>query len=200
MTRARNQRGAALLVVLVALSAMIALGGLAVLSVRGQTRAGGFDRFQTLALYGAESGIAAGMQFLRENRDVDGTWTSFVVADNDGAAPELGITGNTIGHGQPGNPFSTDTPVWYEVVILNNIDDPGLEAGLDTDAVVVLRATGHGPGGALAVVEAEFQPGPGPATPCNSYAQENQNELGSAFNPCLSAIDATQTASFQLNP
>lgn len=191
MSARRGERGAAVLLIMLSMSAMIALGGLAVLSVRGQTQASAHDRFRSLAMLGAESGVAAAMSFLRDNYDPDTKWSAFVVANNDGAAVETAISGNGVAHGVGGNPFSSDIQVDYEVLILNNPDDPGFATGDDTDSVVILRSTGRGPAGAVAILEVEFQPSSdGAGIPCSGYSQENQNELGSAFNPCQGTVNA----------
>jgi len=49
--------------------------------------------------------------------------------------------------------FSSDA--WYEVIVLNNREDPGFDAGTDEDGIVVLRAVGHGPDDTVAAVQAE---------------------------------------------
>ena len=71
-----------MLVALVALTALLALGSLTVLSVQGSTAATAHDRFTSVARYAAESGIAAGMEFLRENLDPTDRWSALVEPDN----------------------------------------------------------------------------------------------------------------------
>lgn len=197
MSRSSAQRGSVLLVVMMVMAAMLGVGSLAVMSARMGTRSVAHDRYQGQALYAAESGLAAGVEYLRSVRDPVDNWSLEVEPENTGVLPKNGITGNTIRPGQPGYPFSATSVSWYEVTILNNQGDPGYAAGDDEDARVILRSVGHGPDGATVVLEAEIAPGTaGAGTPCPGYAQKNADELGRATNPCLSNVNSTDTATF----
>ncbi len=100
------------------------------------------------------------------------------------------IPGNGIRPGDARNPFGRDTKAWYEIHVLNNPEDSGLAAGIDTDARVIVRATGYGPGGSVARVEWEVMAdGPiGLGRPCPGYAQGNLGADGAGVNDCERAI------------
>src|SRR5262245_51770055 len=73
-----RQRGAALAVSLIAITARLGLGALTVLSVQSEMAAAGQSRFTQAALYAAESGTAAGMDFLRSRCDTSTLFSRFV--------------------------------------------------------------------------------------------------------------------------
>jgi glutamine cyclotransferase len=204
-----RERGNALLVALIALTGLISLAGITVLSVQGGIATSASDRFNAIALYSAESGAAAGMDYLRKNIVITaGTRTfpsSFVSASN-ASPPQLpDIPGNNKLPGDPGNLFAPQLQAWYTVEILNNRNDRcpngtnAYTAGLDCDGDLIIRSTGHGPDGATAQVEWEIN-GNGaisPTTPCPSYAQKDMAENGAGANDCLSTINATSTATYR---
>jgi Tfp pilus assembly protein PilX len=187
-----RERGSVMIVSMVSLIALLGAGGLAIMSARTGVSATGTDRFSKVALYAAESGIAAATQYLRENRDAAANWSAYVEPNNEDVAPIAGIAGNGAEPDDAANPFSPTMRAWYEVIVLNNTSDPAYAAGDDGDGRVILRATGHGPNGATAVLEVEMQPGSGgnQGVPCPGYAQKNINELGAGHNPCLGTVDA----------
>ena len=191
-SRGRRQRGSALVVSMIALTGLVALGTLTILSVQSGVSAAGHDRHKTAALYAAESGAAAAMVALRDNRD----WTPIV----NGTRP-LTIAGNRVRPGQPGNLFAPDARAWYEVVIENNRDDPGWDPDLpdqvDRDSRVLIRATGYGPNGAVAQIEWQVSSS-GMTTPdhCPGYGQKGMAEDGAGRNDCLGTIVATDTATY----
>jgi len=189
-----------MLVVMTVTVALVSLSGLTLLTVRTTTAAAGHARFHSMALYAAESGLAAGMQFLRENLDPADNWTELVVAGNAEVVPNAAIAGNAVKPGATGYTLSADSRAWYEVEILNNENDPGFELGTDDDQSVILRSTGHGPNGAVAIVEITLQPSGGstPAVPCTGYAQENMSEHGAGFNPCVNAVNNDDTQTFRM--
>src|SRR5689334_2675594 len=121
----RRQRGSALVVTLIVLTGLVALGGLTVLAVQGGIGAAGHERHRMTALYAAESGAAAAMDYLRHNVDSVSKWSALVEPNNDVPQLPADIVGNGVAHGDPGNLFSPDTLAWYEVEILNNPDDAG---------------------------------------------------------------------------
>ena len=63
----RSQRGNALMISMIVLTGLAALGNLTVVTVQGGSTAAAADRFHTIAMYAAESGGAATMEFLRTN-------------------------------------------------------------------------------------------------------------------------------------
>ena len=196
------ERGSVMLIVAVVLVAAVGVSGVTLLSVRGGVRAAAHDRSTNVALYAAESGVAAAMQFLRESYvlgDAADNWSALVEPNNEDVSPNPGIVGNTKKIGEAGNLFSGDTRAWYEVLILNNTDDPGYAAGNDTDSSVILRATGHGPGGAVAIIEVQIAPSSaGEGVPCDGYRQKAMDALGTGFNPCQEEVNAGDVAELQL--
>ncbi len=191
-----------MLVAMVALMALLSLGSLTVLSVRGGQTAAGHDRFTSIARYSAESGIAAGMEFLRANLDPDVMWSAQVSPYNETILMPAQILGNGIRPGEDGNPLSSDMNAWYEVEILNNETDPrfAAEENNDSDGRVRLRARGHGPNGTVTVIEMEVALSGALASaevPCPSYAQKNITAHGTGHNPCLGTIESTNVATFK---
>src|SRR6185503_15250863 len=99
-TRRDPERGAALALTLIAITALLGLGALTVLSVQSELASGGQSRFTTTALYAAESGTAAGMDFLRQNCSVESSSTPlfslWVEPNNVDAQKPSAIVGNGI--------------------------------------------------------------------------------------------------------
>ncbi len=193
-----HERGNAMLLVLLAMSGLAALGGMSALAVRGGLDAAGHDRFKAIALYAAESGAAAAVDFVRKEQAAGRTLSDLVEPYNYDPQPPTGIAGNGALPDDDDNPFSTDLQAWYEVVILNNATDTGLAAGDDTDARFVVRATGHGPNGAVAMVEWDVRANFTGSTMahCPSYGQRGLAEDGAGRNDCLTTIDSTATATY----
>lgn len=152
--RGSREAGAALVVTLVTITALLVLGALTVRNMRAEpVRA----RTTDAALYAAESGVAAAVQHLR-GRCPD--FSPLVEPKNHAPQRPAEIAGNGVRPGAPGNLFDRvdpDADSWYEVTLLNNPGDPGLDAGDDTDGVLVVRAVGHGPGRTSATVEVEVR-------------------------------------------
>ncbi|MGE0869917.1 MAG: hypothetical protein AB7P03_15230 [Kofleriaceae bacterium] len=201
--RRNPQRGNSLVLALIVLSALGTLAMLTVVGVRGGLRATANDRFHAMAMYAAESGGAAAMDYLRANISASSKWSAFVDPCPAGTDPltvarfEANIPGNNVAHGTTGNPFSTDNPARYYVVIYNNRADSGLVAGDDMDARVVIRSTGYGPDGAVAIIEWEVTTQVASTSkPCQVYAQESQSETNSGTNDCIGTIDTGQSRTF----
>jgi hypothetical protein len=194
----RRQRGSALVVSLIVLTGLITLGGLTVLAVQSGVGAVGHQRHRSTALYAAESGAAAAMDYLRRNVDTSTKWSALVEPDNLSPQRPADIVGNGVPHGAPGNLFGPDIRAWYEVEILNNLDDDGLAAGDDEDGRVIIRATGHGPNGTVAQVEWQVgvQVTGAGGRPCPGYGQKGMAEDGAGRNDCLTTIVATDVATY----
>tara|TARA_R110002096_G_scaffold171490_1_gene344357 strand:+ start:40722 stop:41174 length:453 start_codon:yes stop_codon:yes gene_type:complete len=128
-------------------------GTITIVKVQRGTRASSQARFQSIALFAAESGIASGMEFLRTNVDPIAYFGAFISPNNSSVQTPPGIAGNSMAYLDPGNVFSGDTEMSYEVSVLNNAEDPGFAVGDDTDAVVTLRSVGKGPGTSSVVLE-----------------------------------------------
>src|SRR6185503_18790616 len=101
--RRDRERGNSLLLALIVMSSLATLGALTVVSVQSSLKASTNDRAQSIAMYAAESGGAAAMDFLRANRG--NPWALYF--------PSLPCLGNNILPGAPGNAFSADQNAWY---------------------------------------------------------------------------------------
>jgi len=171
MTTARSprdrERGNSLLLALIVMSALATLGSLTVVSVQSSLKTSTNDRFQTVAMYAAESGGAAAMDFLRNHFDQATGWSSYVTPSNNPffllGPPALPSSG-----AQPGtaaNLFSADQNASFSIEILNNRGDPGFAAAggpNDLDGQVIIRSTGHGAQGSVVILEWEVRRVPAP--------------------------------------
>jgi len=147
---------------LIVLSALATLGSLTVVSVQSSLKASTNDRSQAVAIYAAESGGAVAMDFLRQHWNSTTAWSAYVNGSNNpsflvtplanpAVAAQLPSSGAL--PGTTNNLFSPDQNAWFVIEFLNNRDDNGFAAGTDEDGRIVIRATGHGPQGALAIIE-----------------------------------------------
>ncbi len=188
-----------MLVALIAVGGLITLGGMTVLSVQGGLTAVSHDRHRSAALYAAESGAAVGMNYLRGQIDPTSYWSAFVNPSNNTLESPNGIPGNGVRPGQPGNIFSADMVAWYQVEIVNNVDDPGFAAGTDDDKSVIVRSTGHGPNGSTAQVEWRISPAAfaGGGQPCPGYAMRGITEDGAGRNDCIGTIISGDVATYR---
>lgn len=153
-----------MVVMLIVLVGLGTIAGLTVISVQGGSATTNTHRFNAMALYAAESGVAVTMDWMRNNAGYNhptiplGSRRFSPWVNRYNASPVLApVPGNAVPSGGAGNLLSTDQRGWYEVVLLNNESDEGLPefGGYDTDGVVVIQATGHGPNGAVAKLEVE---------------------------------------------
>jgi hypothetical protein len=187
-----------MLLAMIVLTALGTLSSLTVVTVQGGIATAGNDRFHSIAEYAAESGGMAAVDFLRRNLNLSTGWTAFVSPSNTNP-PQPSVPGNNQDVGTSGNLFSADMPGWYSVQVLNNRNDSGFASGNDNDKRVVIRSTGYGPNGAVAVVEWEItgQGAAGLSRPCSVYGQRNEAEDGSGRNDCLGVINTGDTATFR---
>lgn len=187
-----------MVVVLIAMAGLAGLGGITALSVRGGTDAAGHDRFKAVALYAAESGAAATVDWLRRQNAQGIPWETYLSPANTAIQSPVDIPGNGARPGETENMFSADLQAWFEVELLNNQGDPGFASGEDLDGRVVIRATGYGPDGARARVEWEVRSNfnGGSVAHCPGYAQRGLAEDNAGRNDCLAVIDASVTATF----
>jgi hypothetical protein len=183
---------------MIVLAALATLSTLTVFAVKGGIATVGNDRYHAIAVYAAESGAAAAMDFLRKSVNSSTGWTAYISPKN-ANPPQPGLPGNNLESGVPGNLFSTDMQGWYSVQIFNNRGDSGFTAGNDNDKRVVIRSTGYGPNGAVSVVEWDIsaQNITGMGRPCAVYAQRNESEDDSGRNDCLGTINTGDTATFR---
>lgn len=184
---------------MIALTGLAALGSLTVVTVQGGSTAAAADRFHIIAMYAAESGGAATMEFLRANVNSGTRFTAFVSASNASPKSPSGISGNNIASGASGNLFSPNLKAWYSVQLLNNREDPGYATGSDEDAKIIIRSTGYGPNGATATLEWAVQAAGLSAIgrPCPGYGQKGLAEDGSGRNDCMGVVTATDTATYR---
>lgn len=195
------------MVALIAVVALLGIGAVTLLSVQSDTQAGGHDRFQQSALYAAESGVAAGIEFLRDNCNPDGDfYTQFITANNSNPQVPTGILGNNAQPGTAQNPFSVGN-TWYKVTIYNNENDydsvndvDGYATGVDTDGIVILRSEGHGPGETVVTLELQLSSPQCIAAFCEQdYAQKGMNSLNTGFAAvCTSGEVANSSRTIQL--
>jgi hypothetical protein len=183
---------------MIVLAALGTLSALTVVTVQGGIATAGNERFHMVAVYAAESGGAAAMDFLRRNINLTTGWKAYVSANN-ASPPQPSLPGNNADVGTTGNLMSSDMPGWYSVQILNNRSDTGFATGDDNDKRVVIRSTGYGPNGAVAVVEWEItaQNALGLGRPCSAYSQKNESEDGSGRNDCLGTLNTADTATYR---
>ena len=157
--RRNSEHGSIMVVAMLVLTALVGIGGLTVLSVRGGIAGSGRERFKTAALYAAESGAAVAMQYLRARVEQPPLYWSALVSDRNQNPPALlDLPGNTVKPGNAGNLFPT-MQAWYEVEILNNEDDPGFAdaTGQDQDGRVIVAVTGYGPNDVAAQIRWEVR-------------------------------------------
>jgi hypothetical protein len=152
------ERGNSMVLALIVLSALATLGGLTVVSVQSSLKASTNDRGQQIALYAAETGAAVAISYLRPNFDPGGdAWSAYVRQNNNPvfSFTAAQIPSNNALPGTANNVFTADQDAWYEISVLNNFDDPRFGNGghPDGDGRITLRVTGHGPLGALAILE-----------------------------------------------
>ncbi len=199
-----RQRGSVMLVAMVTLSGLLAVATVTMVKVKRGIRASSQSRFQSVALFSAESGISAAMDFLRTNRDPLENFSGFVSANNGSIQTPPGLPGNDVPHGDINSLFTGDIPMSYRVSILNNPEDPGFARAdddaspQDTDGIVILRSVGYGPGTSMVVLEVKVNGGDSRNTSrvCPGYAQRGMAEDGAGRNDCLGAIDETDQTTF----
>jgi hypothetical protein len=154
-----------MVVMLIVLVALGTIAGLTVISVQGGSAQISAQRFSAMALYAAESGAAVTMDWLRANYHLSNKFNLWVDPNNLPGQSPPEIPGNGILPGQPGNVLSNDQQGWYTVKLLNNRSDPGFSVGNDMDGIIIIQATGHGPNGAMKMLEWEVHRPADPTEP-----------------------------------
>lgn len=168
------------------------MGAVTLLSMQSEMVSAGQSRFQTQALYAAESGVSAGIDYLSNSWGGDFKFSASISANNAAPPVPTQLLGNGIRPGQTGNLFSAGTDLWYEVAIYNNVNDTGFATGIDDDGVVILRSTGHGPDNTTAVIEVQVYNGAGMSNWCaQEFAQRNLTSRNDARAMCGEQVDAT---------
>lgn len=144
-----------MVVMMIVLVALGTIAGLTVISVQGSSASTNAQRFSAMALYAAESGAAATMEWLKGKYDPARKFSDLVEERNNNPLSPADIPGNNDQPGTAGNLLSPDQQGWYEVVLLNNRGDQGFAAGDDKDDIIIIQVTGHGPNGAVKKLEWE---------------------------------------------
>ena len=163
MTSARPhrdpERGNSLLLALIVMSSLATLGSLTVVSVQSSLKASTNDRSGSIATYAAESGGAMAIEYLRTNYVEGGAYWSAYTHQKNLVIEVPAFPANGAQPGNPANPFTADQNAWFNVEILNNRDDPSfdLAIGSDGDGQLIIRSTGHGPQGSVAIIEWEVR-------------------------------------------
>src|SRR4051794_29233978 len=94
--RRAPERGNAIVLAMIVLTALGTASGLTVVSVQGGIATATNDRAHTIATYAAESGGAVGMEYLRTNVNAGTGWSAFISASNATIQSPSGITGNSV--------------------------------------------------------------------------------------------------------
>ena len=187
---------------LIAITALLGLGALTVLSVQSELASSGQSRFTNSALYAAESGTSAGMDFLRANCSTTSLFSAWVTPNNDDPVVPSGVIGNGVKPGELGNPFAdngevANSDLWFEVTILNNAADEFYTTGADGDGIVVIRSEGHGPDNTVAIVELEVMNDDCVAKFCEQeYAQRGLTSRNDAYAACSPRIGGKSMRTF----
>jgi len=193
-----RERGNSLMLAMIVLAALGTLSALTVVSVQGGIATAGNERFHAIAVYAAESGGAAAMDFLRKNVNLSTGWKNYISPSNT-SPQQPNLPGNNQLNGAAGNLFSPDIMGWYSVTVLNNRGDTGYATGDDNDKRIVIRSTGYGPNGAVAIIEWEITAAnvTGLGRPCPGYGQKGESEDDSGRNDCLGTLNTGDTATFR---
>jgi hypothetical protein len=187
-----RQTGAALVLTMIVMTALLGLGALALLGVQSELRSTAQSRASQATLYTAESGAMAGLDYLRNNCSLTDMFTAFVSPSNSTPFEPLGIYGNNTLPGQPGNPFDPQSEAWYTVTVLNNVGDPGFAAGTDGDGIIIIHSVGHGHDGATQTIEMQVQNNTCIAGFCaTDFAQKGVDGSNDASAVCTKQIGTT---------
>jgi len=188
------ERGAALVLTLITIAALLGLGAITVLTVQSELGSSGQSRRTQQALYAAESGAAAGMDFLRTSCSPYEAFSALVTPGNSAPLEPEGIYGN---HDStttdPENFFYANggvEDVWYSVAILNNRTDAGFADGTDQDFTVIIRSTGHGPDGTVVTIDVEVFAAACKESFCaQDFAQRNITARNDANAVCSTRVE-----------
>ena len=198
MRRPDSQAGSALVIALLGLVAVLAVGGLAVMTVRSQTVSMTRGSQERIALYAAEAGVQAAVDFLARSCGQAASFSLVLgtsLPANFGQGYGQDMPNGTCADGStpgsdgecPGAPFFSqdgfdsagvrdtserDYDQYFEVSFADNSDDPSSSATDDGDETVVIRSTGHGPAGAQAMILAAYHSENCVATVEGGYAME----------------------------
>lgn len=190
----QSQRGSVLLIAMGMLIGLLSVGLLTLSGVRRGSVSAKHERFHSVALFAAESGLSAGMAYMR-TRSSD--WATFASANNSTPYVPDDLPGNGVSYEDANSTFSGELNLWYEVTILNNEDDPNFAVG-ESDGIMTIRSVGHGPDGATVVLEmdvdaAGFDP---VQINCDVIPQGNINALGSGNVICGDVEDTSGTGTY----
>lgn len=183
-TNRYHERGSVLVITMIALVALVSLGSLTIITVRSSVSSTTNDRFKAVALFAAEAGLSAAIQYARERVDPTHKWSAIVVPADQ---PLLDVPGNDVKPGQPGNIFDPETRAWYVVEFLNNRDDRGGDT--DTDGRIIIRVTGHGPNNAAVGLEVEIAAKADSAVATNNMGSTNSGYMSGRVDDSESSME-----------
>lgn len=170
---------------------------MALLTSRSEVASAGAQRLHQQALYAAESGISAGMEYLRGACTPDELFSQIVEPSNVNAQQPSDIQGNGYAAGQ--NLFAADSELKYTVTVLNNQNDPGFITGADRDGIVILRSVGAGPDRSQAIIEMEVLGQNCLATACQTdYAQRGMTARNDSLAACANQIASNAVTTFNV--
>lgn len=195
-----RQRGAALLVTMVALMALLSIGGIALLSTRMELASSGHDRFTQMATYAAESGANAAMLYLRAECASGSYYSSLVEPNNVNPQSPVEIYGNNKPSGDALNPLAPTMKTAYAVTILNDTADPGLATGEDLNGIIVIRSVGTGPNQSQVTLEIEVQNAACMVDGCDDdFAQRGMTSLNDSRAGCSKTVSFANAATLATN-
>jgi hypothetical protein len=196
-----TQRGSTLALTLILISSLMALGTITVLNNVSELKAGAQSRFTQEALYAAESGASAALEFLRDNCSPTNLFSAYMSPANATPAAPIGIVGNNIKPPATTNPFvasDPETQMWYSVTILNNVEDEGYAAGTDKDGRVILRSTGYGRDGMVQTIEMQVEASACVAKFCErEFAQRGVSARNDSVAACSAKVTSGNLRSFR---
>jgi hypothetical protein len=189
---ASKQSGAALVLTMIVMTALLGLGALALLGVQSELKSTASSRSSQATLYTAESGVMSALDYLRNNCSSSNLFTAFVTPSNANPIQPVGVYGNNTLAGAAGNPFDPASEAWYSVTILNNPSDPGFAAGNDTDGIIIVHSVGHGHDGAVQTVEIQVQNNNCLSAFCaTDFAQRGVDSTNDSNAACSKQVGAT---------
>jgi hypothetical protein len=144
------------------MSALATLGSLTVVSVQSSLKTSTSDRAAAIAMYAAESGAAVAMDYLRSLKVppgplASGFWDPRLSPAPPGNPVPLPFPSNGALPGSPNYLLDPLLNASYSVVLFNNREAPPGGPLNDRDWRLIIRSTGSGPQGSVAILEWEVE-------------------------------------------
>ncbi|BCR04645.1 hypothetical protein DESUT3_17140 [Desulfuromonas versatilis] len=137
-----NQRGVAMLTVVIFSAVLLVVGSLLAYKVMTSTRTSGEQGVKTATYYSANAGIERARRVLSDSYEGATKWGNVLTLNSAGVYPTAPLLNEAVG-GQT-----------VRVYVRDNNDDPGGNYLLDNDLKVFVLAEGEGPDGTKTMVEA----------------------------------------------